>query len=175
MKWMGWLVVLVVLAGCSNTPRTDIDYDVDYDFTKLKTFAWQQAPQEPATSTSLYTARVMDAAIEHLSFLKGFEQVSPEQADFLVTYHLIVDTKYRIDNYYNRWGYRGYWRGAGAGTSTVRQYKVGTLVIDMIDNQTKTVFWRGSASASVSRNLTPEQRDARIREAVNLVLAPFPS
>jgi hypothetical protein len=107
---------------------------------------------------------------------KGFEQVDPEQADFLVTWHLIVDTQYRIDNYYSHWGYRGHWRGAGvgAGTGTVRQYKVGTLVIDMIDNQTKTVFWRGSARSYIGQSLSPEERDNRIREAVNLILAPFP-
>lgn len=172
MKWLG-LLGWVFLAGCASTPTTDVDYDVEYDFGKLKTFAFQPPAAEPASTTTLYTARIKDAVVEELTF-KGFEQTTVESADFIATYHLIVDTRYRIDNYYNAWGYHSHWRGGMHSTSRVREYKVGTLVIDMIDNATKTVFWRGSIQSGLRRNLSPEERGAMTRQAVQMVLQPFP-
>jgi hypothetical protein len=40
--------------------------------------------------------------------------------------------------------------GFGDSTTTESTYKVGTLVVDLFDSNTKKLIWRGSASAALS-------------------------
>jgi hypothetical protein len=56
----------------------------------------------------------------------------------------------------------------------VDQYEEGTLFIDVIDPKRNTMIWRGSATARVTPDLTPEERETRIGEAVRAILAKFP-
>jgi hypothetical protein len=56
-----------------------------------------------------------------------------------------------LDTFYN--GFGGGWRwggGFGDATTTVDNYKVGTLVVDLFDTNTKTLIWRGSSSDTLS-------------------------
>ena len=52
------------------------------------------------------------------------------------------------------WGWRGWGGGFGDGfgtaTTTEETYKVGTLVVDLFDTNTKKLIWRGSASDTLS-------------------------
>ena len=59
----------------------------------------------------------------------------------------------------------GGWRRGGFGseaTTTVEDYKVGTLVLDMYDTQSKRLVWRGTASDSLSDK--PEKNEKKARE-----------
>jgi Domain of unknown function (DUF4136) len=58
-----------------------------------------------------------------------------------------------LNKYYD--GFGGGWRwggGFGDATTTVDNYKVGTLVIDMFDAKTKAIIWRGSSSENLSKD-----------------------
>jgi hypothetical protein len=49
----------------------------------------------------------------------------------------------------------GGWRrrglgGFGQSTTTVENYKVGTLIVDLYDGNSKKLVWRGSASDTLS-------------------------
>jgi len=46
---------------------------------------------------------------------------------------------------WRRWG-GGFGDGFGTSTTTEETYKVGTLVVDLFDTNTKKLIWRGSAS-----------------------------
>jgi len=63
--------------------------------------------------------------------------------------HQTLNTYY--DNFGGGWGWRG-WFGGGFGDSTTTEstYKVGTLVVDLYDSNTKKLIWRGSASDTLS-------------------------
>ena len=66
--------------------------------------------------------------------------------------HRTLNTYY--DNFGGGWGWRrwGGGFGDGFGTSTTKEetYKVGTLVVDLFDTNTKKLIWRGSASDTLS-------------------------
>ena len=65
--------------------------------------------------------------------------------------HQTLNTFY--DNFGGGWGWRG-WGGVGGGfgesTTTESTYRVGTLVIDLFDSNTKKLIWRGSASDALA-------------------------
>ena len=74
----------------------------------------------------------------------------------------------QYDSFYNGlgsggWGWGGGWYGGGWGggwgggpfgerETTVREIPVGTLLVDMYDNNTKKLIWRGRASSDLSNN-----------------------
>jgi hypothetical protein len=65
--------------------------------------------------------------------------------------HQTLNTYY--DNFGGGWGWRG-WGGLGDGfgesTTTANTYRVGTLVVDLFDSNTKKLVWRGSSSDALS-------------------------
>jgi hypothetical protein len=65
--------------------------------------------------------------------------------------HQTLNTYY--DGFGGGWGWRR-WGGLGDGfgdsTTTESTYKVGTLVVDLFDSNTKKLIWRGSASDALS-------------------------
>jgi hypothetical protein len=67
------------------------------------------------------------------------------------------------------WGWSPWWGGPYVST-----WDEGTLVLDVADGRTRAPLWRGTASRAIDYDLTPEERRARLREAVREVLANFP-
>jgi hypothetical protein len=52
----------------------------------------------------------------------------------------------------------------------VRQYKQGTLIIDLIDASTKELVWRGVGKSEI----TNEDREEQIKQVVSDILAKYP-
>ena len=60
----------------------------------------------------------------------------------------------------------------GTTTTTVRQYTVGTIILDMWDAQKKQLVWRATASDTVSDN--PQKNAETIRKAATKLLEHYP-
>jgi hypothetical protein len=65
--------------------------------------------------------------------------------------HQTLNTYY--DGFGGGWGWRRFGGGMGGfgdATTTTENYKIGTLVIDLFDANSKDLIWRGSASDTLS-------------------------
>ena len=65
----------------------------------------------------------------------------------------VTETHRTLNTYYDSFGGGCRWgRGSGFGdaTTTEETYRVGTLVVDLFDTNTKTLVWRGSTSDVLS-------------------------
>lgn len=162
---VGALAVLPVLAT-----RSSYDYDPEFDFSTLKSFAWK--PRAKTTRIErinpLVDKRVRLALEERLveeGFTKG---VKPEDADFLLVYHVSAREKLSVHHF----GYGApYWWGRHA---TVSSWTEGTLILDIFSAKSGELIWRGWVSQTVSRSSSPEKADRRIRRAVKKLLRDFP-
>jgi hypothetical protein len=75
---------------------------------------------------------------------------------------------------YTGWWYGGWWGYSYWGTAVdVRQYREGTLSIDLFDAHSHKPVWHGWARKELSR-ADMEQSEAPIRAAVAAVLSRFP-
>jgi hypothetical protein len=165
--------LLLALSACSGISVSQ-DYDLQADFSALKTYAWHTPPAGPALIDSLTSQRIVQAVNDELS-ARGFRKVDGGTPDFLV--HTIASVNQRIEatptTMTMGYGYRGGHVGYTTGTE-IRTYDEGTLILDVIAPATKQLLWRGTAKATVHATSTPEKREARIREAVALILESFP-
>ena len=165
-----------LLSACS-TIEVASDWDHDTDFTRYRSFAWfdhSKAERKPQRPDHLIDTRIHRAIADTL-ISKGFQQVAPSKADFLVTY--FTSTEQKIDIYHSGYGYGygpwGGWWGSGyyMPTTHVSQYDVGTLVLDIIDARSRDLVWRGMIQKALDKD---DRSEESIRDFIHRVLSAFP-
>ena len=171
-------VTAVVLAGCSTTPRVAVDFDPNYNFSAVKTYALVDYTQDDAAGepgTTLVEQRIAEAIQRNMS-TRGIKAVDQGQADLVVSFTVVTKDKTRINTYNTNYGFYGYRRGFPYGYGTevdVRNYTEGTLIIDLVQPGEKRIVWRGASSA-VLRDRSPEERRELIDSHVNAIMAEMP-
>ena len=170
MRQMRRLIAILILggAGCSSV-SVSTDYDPQTDFSRLKTYDWMPG-RPPLGSDTLTSSRIQRAVDDGLR-ARGYVKAS--RPDFHVAYQVSVGQRVEsIPSSDYAYGWRRSYSMSG-GTE-VRTYDEGTLILDVVDPASKTLLWRGTARSVVEPGLMPEEREAKIREAVEKLLEEFP-
>ncbi|HET6349210.1 MAG TPA: DUF4136 domain-containing protein [Candidatus Krumholzibacteria bacterium] len=172
------LVGIALLAGCSSYD-IKYDYDLQDDFSRFKTYAWIERTISNASGSAtaaLQNNTLLDSrirsAVDTQMAAKGFT-LSQDSPDVLVVYYTGLANKIDVTD----WGYTyagSYWGGGLGRNVDVYQYTEGTLIIDLVDSETKKLAWRGSATGVVEQNRKPEQIEARINDVVGRIFQNYP-
>lgn len=180
-------IVLCFISGCSSIKVTS-DYDPSVSFSRFHSYEWiLDAPKKTGDpridGNSLLQNRVR-LAVDNQLASKGYQKVTLESPDFLVTYHVTLDKQTEIQtiNSYNQygqgWGWRygrSYYPTMNYGTETlVYSYEQGSLIVDIVEPKSRELVWRGSATDKVNFSNSPEQKEQQINEAVQKLLEQFP-
>lgn len=162
------LLLLFVLASCSSV-RVNSDYDKKANFESYKTYAYLKSAVDKAEISDLDKKRIL-RSIDEAMTTKGISK--SETPDLLVS--IFTKENQRVDVYNNsgfNWGFSPYW-GMGIGYSNVITSPEGTLYIDLIDAKSKELVWQGEGTGYLTKDT--EQKDARIKEFVDKILAQYP-
>jgi len=182
VHWIAAALAALFIQGCITGASVRVDYDPQENFRTLRSYAWAPMTEEERQEKSrngLLHERIQSAVDAHLA-ARGFAKVAEAQADFLVTHTVTVELRAQVYDSrasvgYGRYGPHG---GAGIGygfpVTTIQEYKVGTLIIDVIDARQKRLVWRGSGERTLDPSLTPEERIEVVNATVNEVLGRFP-
>ena len=154
-------------ASCSGATIKS-DYNPSIDFAALKTYDWMRVPEDLGIS-DLDLTRLKKAVDTQLQ-AKGHSMAS-ENPDFLIAVHFGVENKVRVSNAGYGYHYGGYYGSTGVRTY---QYDEGTLVLDFVAPDSKTLIWRGSATGELRNLKTPERREEEINKVVEKILKNFP-
>jgi hypothetical protein len=168
--------ILALLAACTSTPKVSTDYDPQYDFASIKTYYLVDhnlAAQTGGTSlTDQRANRELAAAMKR----RGISPASMEEADIILTFHIVAQDRTKVTSYNNSYGYSRYGYGSGGyggNQVDVRQYTEGTLLVDLVDPKEKRIVWRGQTS-TVIKERSNEERDARAQMFVEAVFNDMP-
>jgi hypothetical protein len=137
--------IVLLSATASFAQQVKTDYDRSADFSKYKTYSWEKVQ----TQDPLWVDRIKEAVNTALT-AKGLTPVE-SGGDVAVVAIEMTKNQRTLNTFYD--GFGGGWRwggGFGDATTTVENYKVGTLVLDLFDANTKKVIWRGSSSDTLS-------------------------
>lgn len=74
----------------------------------------------------------------------------PSGGDVLVAARDAIQNQQQLNTFYDGFGGRRFFGGMGMATTTVDNYKVGTLIVELFDGTSKNLIWRGSASDTLS-------------------------
>jgi hypothetical protein len=135
-----------LLAACpSFGQEVKTDYDRTYDFSQDKTYSWEKVQ----TQDPLWVDRIKEA-VNSTPAANGWTQV-PSGGKVAIVAIETTQNQQTTDTFYD--GFGGGWRrggGFGDATAEVENYKVGTLVVDLFDANSKKIIWRGSSIDALS-------------------------
>jgi hypothetical protein len=160
-------ILAVVAATSAQQVKTDFDHQAN--FTKYKTYSWQ----EIKPPNSLWDARIKSAVDAQLA-AKGWTQVD-NGGDVAIVAIATTHTQKTLQTFYDGMGGGWRWRGFGGmgeATTTERDYKEGTLLVDIYDAKTKQLIWRGSAEDTVSNNA--DKNEKNLNKGVAKMFKKFP-
>lgn len=180
------LLSSLFLFSCATSFDVGTDYDEQYEFTQVNTFALVTPADIDTMVDDLAQARVESAVTEQLE-ARGFRSTSPDQADIIVSYFGTSEEGTDIQTYQsynNHYGYgscyRCFYPVAQTSQTEIRtvEYTQGMLMLDFVDPDTNTLKWRGQTSARFStreaNNMTVDEREELIQGAVEAILNEFP-
>lgn len=170
----------VVLAACT-TLRVGSDHDPAASFSAYHTYAWMPPRTKVYESPNPLVVQRAHDAIQNALSAKGYQLVSnAAEADFVVDFTIGSRERTDVSSYpapYGGpwfWGRSYWWGGPYWGSEVdVRQYREGTISIDIFDARTHRPVWHGWARKELTR-ADLEHSAGSIREAVDSVLAQFP-
>ena len=151
------------------------DFDRSADFGKYKTFAVKIGT---SWNNQISEKRITDE-IEQTLTEKGWTKTDANP-DALVLLHGAPETPQTLNTFYSGmggrgcYGYRG-WGGVGGmgtATTTVSEYLVGTLVVDIFDAKSNSLLFRGTASDEISDK--PEKNIKKVDKATKKMFKDFP-
>lgn len=157
------------------------------DFSQYKTYAWlpDSARPEPLPMGLDLFDSMFKQAIDTELQKKGFMPAAPGQApDLLVIYYgTITSRKEKLPGYDMKSGYWQTGRGGSmqyvqspfAGSSMEMTYREGSITVDIADDKTDTLLWRGYTSKQLADEFpTPQKAQKRINESIQKMFKKFP-
>ncbi len=180
-----YIIATILVASCSSV-KFNADYDGDVDFSKFKTLSYYGWQEESDKILNRFDKERIEQAFAD-EFKKRGVSVVEKNGDIIVSLYIVVDQKTGTTAYTNHYGaggpygyYGGFGYGAGWGwgmgySSTSYQeydYKVGTLVCDVFDYDTKKLIWQGVVSGEIDEN--PKSRERNIPRVVKELMKRYP-
>ena len=182
--WNGFLGFMLVigLAACASGPEIRVDGDPGANIPAYGTFGYfASVATDKAGYSTILTGRLKAAATRELE-AKGYKY-SESNPELLVNFYVNVVDKTEVYSTpsvsagYGSYGYRtgmyGAWSGYPRDIET-RNYRQGTLSIDVVDASRKALVWQGIAEARVTSKMR-ENPGQTLDNIVTEVLQSFPA
>ena len=172
--------MVLLLGACSTTYTPETDQSSSYDFSSVKSYfvIGDQQLRNPMFS-DIDRSR-LESAIDSQMQQRGKFEVEQSKADILVSYFVVTKDKVKVNTstsgaYYGHGCYRcGYGYGGGVTHVSTRDYVEGTLVMDIIDNETKLSVYRSTLTKPIKSFDTPQEREQAVNKMVSDMISPLP-
>ncbi|KPJ91313.1 MAG: hypothetical protein AMJ53_11940 [Gammaproteobacteria bacterium SG8_11] len=153
----------LMLSACVSYQAT-YDYDPEYNFSALKTYSWISDPTVSAEAELVekHLRKAVDSKLTEMGYTSTIQD-----PDFLISMFLGRQNKTELTP-------MGYSYGAWYGGVNVYQYEEGTLVFDLVDAKQQHLIYRGVVRTEIKHNITFEERQERIKKAVDKIFQYFP-
>ena len=158
------LVAGLLLSATAAAAQTITrDYDRSADFTRFKTYSWTRGTN---VDDELNHRRIV-SAIESQLLAKGMRPAEPgSKPDVLVAYHAAVGKDLQVIG-------QGFRFGPGA-SARVESILIGSLAVDIIDANRRTIVWRATASKDLDTGASPEKREKNINRTAEKMFEKYP-
>lgn len=171
------IVGLAVFAtACGPSIHVATDYSHSTDFANYHTYSWLKV----SAGNSLWDQRIRRDVNAQLA-TKGWMEV-PSGGHAAVAAFAATREQPSLETFYNGFGpgFGGwYWNGfygggfnSGIATTQVVYTPIGSLTVDIFNDNTHHLIWRGTSTEVLSGN--PEKNTGRLENAVAKMFRNFP-
>lgn len=169
-----------LVAGC-QTFDVQTDWDSELVFDGFNRFHWVEPPEakgaDPFADNTLLRKRIRNA-VEKVLAERGYQSVATaSEADFLVTYSVLLDERLKVDGFTSSIGNGIYNRNigfqSGISSASVRAYQEATLILDLLDPSSEGLVWRGWGTRML-RTRDQDRGQDRLEAGVRAILDRFP-
>ena len=172
-KSLAAVVVLSTFALSAHAQKPRIQWNNQYAFDAVETFAWQDTPETSLEGINPFMHSLIKNTIEAELATSGLTEVD-SNPDVYVNYHASTTTEVQLrsDSYgygfgaygMGTWGYYGMSAGPVSTTTRVVEYEKGTLVVDIWDVAMKELVWRGEVTDTLPDN--PQKAEKLVVRAI---------
>tara|TARA_R110002051_G_scaffold186882_2_gene256558 strand:- start:92 stop:622 length:531 start_codon:yes stop_codon:yes gene_type:complete len=164
------ILVVLLLISC-NAVRVNYDYDKETDYSSYTTYNYY--PDMKTGLSQLDTKRLLDA-IDSTMQIKGM--LLAEEPDFFI--NITSNSQRQPRNNTVGVGVGGTGRNVGGGLSIglpIGQPDLERVIqFDFVDSQKDELFWQAVSESSFKENLSPEAREAKLKQVVDKVFSKYP-
>jgi len=176
--------MLAALVFTTSAFAQDVNYNFDKEavFSKYHTYRWEKHPQ--SLDLDNLTLTQLSSGFDAELAKKGLTKKASGPVDLVIVYQLALSQEKELNTYSSGYsmgpgwggGYYGGYGGYGGGTSTtsISVITTGTVSLDMYDEATKKLVWRGIAVKTVDTGAKPEKREKNIAKAAAKMLKNYP-
>jgi hypothetical protein len=163
------LAVALLTVACGYSIKASTDDDRNVRFSDYSSFFIVKGN---SSGNPVMDERA-EADVKRALNSKGWIEVPEGEGQSAVVIHAATRTKHTYETFYDGWGGWGWRRGWGGSTTFVDNYKVGTVVVDVFDAQTKQAIWHGFASDALSGSATSNAHATE--RAIDKMFKKFPA
>jgi hypothetical protein len=179
-KSLAAALLLSAFALTAQAQKPHIQWNNQYNFEEVNTFAWQVTPETSLEGRNPFMHSLIKNTIEAELATSGLTEVQPDaNPDVFVNYHASTstDVQLRSDSYgygfgaygMGTWGYYGMATGPVSTTTRVVEIEKGTLVVDIWAAATKELIWRGEVTDTLPDN--PQKAEKLVVKVIGKMAA----
>ena len=173
----GSLALLAFVAGCASKPDIRADVDPSANLAGYQTFGFfEDLATDKSKYSTMITSRLKDATRREMQ--KRDYKEAPQDPQLLINFNTNVESRTEILSspsggfYGYRSGMYGAWSSYPNDVYT-KQYKEGTLAIDIVDAAKKQLVWQGVAQARLTEKML-ENPTNTIDSIISDIFAKYP-
>jgi len=167
-----------MLSSCSSKDSPVIYYD-DFDFTQVKKYSFYISGSSFFDSQSLshFQRSRIELAIEKSLNAQEFNYSEVDDADIIVTYHLVKNRPQDYQAYNKSVLFCAHCLRASKWKTKSDDWKVyrGGLIIDLVNPKNNRSVWRSIHPLKFETKDNSMQTNEMITEAVNAMLSQYPT
>ncbi len=178
------VVLIVVLIAACSTAQIRTDHDQAVDFSTLRTYSWSPDPPLLKGDIRLLPpeARLLIAnAIDDQMVANGFTRVDGDP-DCWVHYSVLLATQLSERTISGNFGVPNSWQidpafdrvGSPRAATETFEFKEGTLIISLVEPESRNLMWQATAETEVHRERAMEKRRQRINRVVSDMFRRYP-
>lgn len=168
-----------ILFGCTAPERAISKYQTNFNFSEVNSYAFYKRNSDFSEFQNISdtTRNSIELAIERVLDNNGFIYRLTNDADIIVTYHMVNENNNELLNYNKGVAYCSFCLRGGEGQKDKKQWQVrpGSLIIDVIDPEKNRSVWRSVYYLKINdKKDNSAEKQIKIYQAIDAMIKKYP-
>ena len=178
-KPLAFLISFLILTACSSNQQAGVVYHHSFDFFAVKYYSFYERGSSFTESQNLLDVHrnAIEITIERSMAENNFNYAPLEQADIVVTYHVLNGNRQEYSKYNKVIHFCNHCLRASAW-QTENKYqepRLGSLILDIVDPKKQRSVWRSAYPLDIKGEDNSATSNEKIQQAITAMLAKYPS